>query len=296
VPPERRFASKVELGHQLIERVRAGPLRFACVCCDALYGQSEWFRARLDRDGVRYMADVPRNTQVYLEPPWLPPQTRGRKRKAVPRPETWRGEHLRVEQWAARDDVPWQQLTVRPTERGELVGEFAARRIWTLREGTPAEEWLVVRRDADGRRRYALSNAPADTPLSELARQQCGRYFVERTHQEAKSDLGWDELQAWTYPAWEHHLALTILASWFVARTKWEWGQEYARDPQLLAEWELTVLPALSIGNVRTLLRATLPLPQLTPEGATELVLQHLTNRTRARRSRLKRARAHSPP
>ena len=43
------------------------------------------------------------------------------------------------------------------------------------------------------------------------------------------------------------------------------------RDPtQLLAEYELDLLPRFSVANVRTLLRAALPLPQLSPKQAAD--------------------------
>jgi hypothetical protein len=47
-------------------------------------------------------------------------------------------------------------------------------------------------------------------------------------------------------------------------------------------------LPCLSVRNVRELLRAALPLPEVTRAGARELVAKHLLNRVRVRRSRLK--------
>jgi hypothetical protein len=56
------------------------------------------------------------------------------------------------------------------------------------------------------------------------------RHFVERTFQDAKSELGWAEFSARKYRAWEHHLALTAAALWFVAQTKLEWEGEYRRD------------------------------------------------------------------
>ena len=59
------------------------------------------------------------------------------------------------------------------------------------------------------------------------------RHFVERANQDAKSQTGWDEFQAQKYRAWEHHLELTILATWFVAQTKLDWANAYARDAQL---------------------------------------------------------------
>jgi len=85
-------------------------------------------------------------------------------------------------------------------------------------------------------------------------------------------------------------LALTILAAWFVAETRLDWMQRFQQDPALLAKYEVEVLPQLSVGNVRELLRAAMPLPQLSPEDATQLVTSHLINRTRSRKSRLRKA------
>ncbi len=75
---------------------------------------------------------------------------------------------------------------------------------------------------------------------------------------------------------------------WFVAQTKLAWAQAYPRDPELARELAVKVLPALSTANVRELLKAVLPVPQLTIEQATELVITHLVNRARSTSSRLK--------
>jgi hypothetical protein len=91
------------------------------------------------------------------------------------------------------------------------------------------------------------------------------------------------------YRAWEHHLAFTILASWFIAETRLDWEIEHPRDPALLDQYATDILPALSVANVRSMLRATLPLPQLSSQQAALLVVKHLDNRTRSRSSRLKR-------
>jgi hypothetical protein len=104
-----------------------------------------------------------------------------------------------------------------------------------------------------------------------------------------ESEIGWDELQAQKYRAWEHHLALTILAAWFVAETKLDWARDHPRDPSLVADFAIDRLPDLSVANVRSMLRAALPLPDLTADRAAALVVEHLVNRTRSRRSRRKR-------
>lgn len=56
-------------------------------------------------------------------------------------------------------------------------------------------------------------------------------------------------------------------------------------DPAIITD----VLPLLSVANVRELLRAAMPLPQLTTQQAIDLVVEHLVNRTRSRRSRLRK-------
>ena len=152
----------------------------------------------------------------------------------------------------------------------------------------PRVEWLVIRRDAAGDCASTLLNAPADTPAPHLMAGSCQRYFTERTFEDAKTAMGWDAFQAQKYRAWEHHVALTGLALWFVAQTKLAWVQAYARDPDLARQLQVEVLPALSTANVRELLKAVLPVPQLTPQQATELVITHLVNRARSTSSRLR--------
>ena len=300
VPPGRQFATKIELGWRMIQRVRANGLPFEAVACDDLYGRSGWLRHQLNEVDIIYMAEIPANTQVYLTKPkfGVPAPKSGRRGGRKPtRPRVLsKDKPVEVRQVAERPDTRFERIHVRYTERSELDDPFAMRRVWTVREGELAEEWLVIRQEGENRRSYALSNAPANTPRDYLAWLKCVRHFVERANQESKSETGWDELQAQKYRAWEHQLALTILATWFIAQTKLEWLQAYARDPELARQLEVEVLPALSVANVRELLRATMPLDELSPEQATRLVVKHLVNRSRSTSSRLKAQRRQRDP
>jgi len=109
--------------------------------------------------------------------------------------------------------------------------------------GQVRAEWLVIRRETERRLCVHPVERPADTPAPTLIAASCQRYFTERVYEEAKTDLGWAEFQALKYRAWEHHLALTALALWFVAETKWQWAQTYTRDPHLRQQLEVEVLP-----------------------------------------------------
>ncbi len=65
-------------------------------------------------------------------------------------------------------------------------------------------------------------------------------------------------------------------------RTRLDWSRRFARDPELLVHYEVEALPALSMAKYGMLTMAAMPLPQLSPEEASYLVVKHLDNRTRS--------------
>ena len=300
VPADRTFQTKTDLGLRMIDRAIANGLPFDRVASDAFYGRDRQFRADLQAKNLLYAADIPANTQVYLQEPRVG-VPRKRKKKG-PAPTHWKVLSLQVAHpvcsLARSKRTIWQHLQVRATERGWLEADFAVQRVWTITDaGQVRAEWLVIRRNVDGKCSYTLLNDPPQTATLTLIRASCQRYFTERVYEEAKSDLGWAEFQAMKYRAWEHHQALIALTLWFIAETKWEWSQTYARDPQLKRQLEVEVLPALSTANVCALLRAVLPVPQLTPGKAIAVVVQIFLDRAASTRSRLKaRKKQKTPP
>lgn len=296
LPAERQFATKVQLGLEMIRRARTQGLPFDFVACDDLYGRSRAFRAALAAEQIPYAAEVPADTQVYLQPPTvgLPRRRRRQGRPPIRLKVLSRQKPREVRTLGHRPRTVWQRTQVRHTERGMLEADFAVQPVWTLTEEMEVRaEWLVIRRDRDGKLTYVLLNAPADVPQTQLIERSCQRYFTERTYQDAKSELGWADFQAQKYRAWEHPTALTAAATWFVAEVKLNWRDTYARDPALARQLEVTVLPALSTANVRDLLQTVLPVPQLTREQARQVVATHLVNRARATSSRLKNQHEH---
>ncbi len=291
IPAERSFQTKPELGWQMIQRVQAQGIPFEAVVMDDLYGRNTALRRRLDQAGIEYTmvnyGDIPANTLVYLEPPQIqyPLTKRGKPSKNL---VIVGGKRCEVRELLHNPDLEWQTITLRPNERGKLSPKFARRRVWLVSDHQLQEEWLLIRKDAN-RVTYIFSNASPQTSLATMAWRKSHRYFGERSYQDAKGEFGWDEFQAMKYRAWEHQLALTILAGWFVAETRLDWMHRFHQDPDLISQLEVDVLPQLSVGNVRELLRAALPLPQLSSQQAADLVVSHLLNRTRSRKSRLRR-------
>ncbi len=290
IPPQRSFATKIRLGLEMIRRARAHGLLFEIVGCDCSYGRDSQFRAALDTQGVLYMADIPADIHVYLNKPvvGVPATTPGKRGRPFSRIQVLSDDQP-VEVRSLVSEMTLTPVAVRHTERGLLVYECAACRVWTLtQKGVVREEWLLVRREPDDSFSFSLSNAPGETTLAQLASWRCQRYFAERTFQDAKTEAGWDELVARKYRAWMHHTALDALALWFAAETKLDWAGWYSRDPELVRQLEVAVLPALSVANIREMLKAVLPLKQLSPEQATQLVVKHLVNRSRSTSCRLR--------
>jgi SRSO17 transposase len=289
IPETRTFQTKPELGWQMIQRAQVNQIPFEAVVMDDLYGRNDVLRQRLDQAGIEYYGDIPANTFVYLDKPQVTyPKTKQGKRSK--RPKIVAKRRYEARQLLHHPALEWFTITLRPNERGMLSAQFARCRVWTVHGTQCRQEWLLVRR-AGQHITYVLSNGPVAIPLETMAWRKSHRYFIERDNQDSKSELGWDEFQATKYLAWEHQLALTILASWFIADTRLDWMARYERDPDLLQQYQVDVLPMLSVGNVRELLRAAMPLPQLSAQQAASLVVEHLVNRTRSRRSRLRQHR-----
>lgn len=174
-------------------------------------GASGCARAHLDAAGRLYPAEVPAETPVYLTPPALggTPNAPEAKGRPFTRPRLLEAVRpVPADEVAALSDTSVAVVAVREAERGLLADAFAARRIWTVREGQLAPAWLVIRRHlgtktaAKHKISSALSNAPADIALARLAELKGPRSGMECANREAKSDLGWDDFRAQKYLAW----------------------------------------------------------------------------------------------
>src|SRR5437016_4007795 len=122
--------------------------------------------------------------------------------------------------------------------------EIVRRRVQTRleRKRTGPEEWLVVTRqprsddriwgprasrdatDQDARYRYHYYLSPtcvskgelAEPTLSALARVIKAGACIEASFKRGKSEVDMDEYQVRTWQGWHHHMALSLMAVWFL--------------------------------------------------------------------------------
>jgi SRSO17 transposase len=236
VPPEVRYHTRHE---QCLEMLDAWgeQVPHGWVTGDDELGRHTWFRGELRARGERYVLGVPCTTTMRdLEVPLPAYQGRGRRPKAPWQSvRTWR-KALHAEGWT--------RLTVRDGEQGPVEIEMVTRRVQTRleRKRTGPEEWLVVTRrplsddhllegksspdatEHDGRYgyRYYLTPTPVTEvelkkpPLLELARVIKAGTCIEASFQRGKGEVGMDEYQVRTWQGWHHHMALSLIAVWFL--------------------------------------------------------------------------------
>jgi SRSO17 transposase len=256
VPPEVRYHTRQEQCIEMLD-LWGEQIPHGWVTGDDELGRHTRFRHALRERGERYLLGVPCTTTIRdLEAPLPAYAGRGRPPKAP-----WQS----VTEW--RQALPgdtWTRLTVCDGEKGPVAIELVRRRVQTRleRKRTGPQEWLVVTRcpltddsllatqasreacEQDTRYCYRSYLTPTQTPaseleepsLAELARVIKAGGCIEASFKRCKGEAGMDEYQVRTWEGWHHHMALSLIAVWFLI-------SETHRGQQLT--------PALTLPQVR---------------------------------------------
>jgi SRSO17 transposase len=225
IPEGTTHKTKPELALEILQAAVAhGHLRFQWVTCDELYGRNPDFLdgvADLDR---WYFAEVPYNTRVWrTRPRTAVPEWSGRGRRPTkerllpgePQPQGVKeiADSLKPEEW--------HPYLIKEGSKGPMVAQFAFLRCVAVRDELPGPDvWTVFRRSLgeDSELKVYLSNAPSDTPRTELARMAGLRWPVETAIEEGKDALGMDHYEVRTWLGWHHHMTECLLAHHFLVR------------------------------------------------------------------------------
>lgn len=240
IPNGTPFRTKHELAAELVEQVQAEwRIRARWVVCDEGYGDDPTTLDRFAASGLWYLAEVPRDTQVWLlvEPDghtprprpqrWVPPQKPSRKGFAPRRERVHPDSPAKspLDQYAAQ--IPperWQRYRVLEGSKGPLVADFAAVRAVAVRNKLPGPEvWVLFRRKVDPESvdpelKVYLSCAPSETSLDELVRVSGMRWPIEACFAEGNGELGLGHYELRFWRGWHHHMTMVILAHHFLVR------------------------------------------------------------------------------
>lgn len=267
IPKETTFKTKQELALELLKPLlETKQFGGQWMACDCSFGNNGSFLEQLPAD-LYYLAEIACTRKVWVKKTGLS--------------EKWKTEGCTVEQLLkVKHLLHWQTHKISEGEKGPIVAAFARVRVYLSAERTAeSERWLLLRNEANGKIKYALSNAPEETPMKELVRVSGARWPIERCFQEDKSELGLDHYEHRSWTAWHRHMRLVFLAQLFLLRLQIKFKKNAYTDPAastpvngvlFSATQTPTRLPCDSGGISYTAQRSGLPLPPQAPAKRTE--------------------------
>jgi SRSO17 transposase len=212
VPEGLEFKTKVELAAEMIDNVvKSGLFKAKWVGADSNFGRNKDFLKGLP-EGLLYFADILFNMKVFLLN-----DSAGNSIAA---------SSVMVSGVAADDSIPWKRIVLAEGAKGPIITDEKCVRVYDndtdgKHKGKPGEElWLYIRRFTDGKLKYALCNAPADTPITEIRRAATMRWPIEQCFEECKDDLGMDHYEGRSWTLWHRHMLFVFIAHLFLLEVR----------------------------------------------------------------------------
>jgi SRSO17 transposase len=224
IPPEQRVhRTKAQLALEIVRQSRQRGLRFAWIGGDEIYGANQPLTEALDDLGEVFLMDVCSTLQLYESDPSLDRPKMGRPLQGTPPAVKSQVRVQTVAQWAQEGYAAGHRaITLRETTRGALRVRLWVKALWQWdKSSAPARpRLLVVRQEEDGSFKYSLSNCPQETAWEKLAYMQAQRFWIERSFQDAKSELGMAQYEVRGWRGWHHHMTLICLAMLFILKER----------------------------------------------------------------------------
>ncbi len=279
VPDDVKFKTKADLAKEMILHARDNAIPFGWVGMDSAYGDLPWLRNDLDTEGITYIADIRRDTWVWLELPKIGiPERKSHQGRNPTITKVLDGEPSPVLVEEVAKQIPasqWSRVFVRDTERGELWTEIVTVPVYPREDGLPGrQQLLILRRDECTKNiKYQLTNAPLDSSLNFIVKMSHSRYWIERAFEDGKGVAGLADYQIRTWTGWHHHMTLSLLAMLALLTLAYEVGE----DTDLL-----------TVQDIKAILEIILPRKHYPNKELTKLINDRYKARHKAKMSHYK--------
>jgi len=206
VPDDIKFKTKIELAQEMInDAVSAGKFKAKWIGADSFFGRNKKFLDDLP-EGMIYFADILFNMKLY-------PLGEIANNLGI-------GPVTALD-IAADNSINWNRIILAEGAKGPIIADEKCFRVREDRDGRPGDEvWLYIRRFTDGKVKFSLSNAPADTPIEELRRAATMRWPIEQCFEECKSELGMDHYEGRSWVMWHRHMLFVFIAHLFLIEVR----------------------------------------------------------------------------
>lgn len=269
---DQEFQTKPELALKLVKRAVDSGIEFDFIAGDGLYGHSAELTRALDALDQFYVLDVHKDELVFLKEPTLGvPERKGNKGKFPTKvqPDI---EPIQLQNYIkllADKDFSTEQI--RKTAKGWKYVKVHTATIWHWdgKEHRACKRTLVITQSE--KIKYSLSNGDKEKYTNkQWAYFQSSRYWVERCFDDCKNELGMSGYQVTGWLAWQHHMALVMMASLYILTLKIE-NQDQ--------------MPLLSVRDARLLVIAK----AFATQKEVDLCMEHIRIRHRQRQADIDR-------
>jgi len=241
IPVDKRiYHTKPELALSLVKEAIDNGVEFDYINGDGLYGHNSALTRALDEVGKLYVLDVHKDECIFLSEPTIGiPKKKSAKGRTPIHPQADQ-DSIQVQNYfktlVAKD---FTEVDVRKTAKGWKKCKVHTATVWQWdgKENIARKRTLLI--TVSDKVKYSLSNGNAEEyDAKEWAYFQCSRYWVERCFDDSKNELGMSGYQVTGWLAWQHHMALVMMAGYYILRIKLENKEEVpllsVRDARIL--------------------------------------------------------------
>jgi SRSO17 transposase len=228
----RTYKTKPELALDMIKQDIARGVCFDWIGGDGLYGHNTKLCDGLDEMGLFFVMDVHKDETVFLQEPSfsIPGAKAGAGRKPTKLKASCGSFRLDKLQESIPDD-DWKLEDIRDTVKGKLRLWVYKKEVWTWDgESTKAKKRVLIitkTTDPKPKVKYSISNGDIDAHShGGYAYFVCQRYWVERSFDNAKNELGMSDYQIRKWQSWHTHHAIIMLASLLITNILTECKEE----------------------------------------------------------------------
>jgi SRSO17 transposase len=228
VPADTAFATKPQLGRQMLTRAFAADVPCRWVTGDSIYGADYALRRCIERSGRGYVLAVTSRQRLGFKT---------------------------VADWL--EDVPsngWQRLSAGDGAKGPRLYDWAYLPCCWLDAASGWQKGLLIRRKLAHPEAFTfyLTLAPEGTGLSDLVRVAGTRWTIEACFEAAKGEVGLDQYEVRSWTGWHRHITLAMLAHAYLTVLRRAAGGEKRRGRfagrSAAAHRTRTAPPALASG------------------------------------------------
>jgi len=221
---ERIYKTKPELAFDMIEEDIERGVKFDWIGGDGLYGHNTELCRKLESISQFYVLDVHKDECVYLEEPTILITEKTTKKGKVILSKKANKVPVRLDElFKTINPKAWKTEVIRDTTKGKLKLKVYKLSVWywNKKDDKAIKRTIIITKTLDKKPKikFSVSNGDVDEySCKQYAYFVSQRYWVERTFDNAKNELGMSDYQIRKWKSWHNHHSLLFLTSLLIMK------------------------------------------------------------------------------